>query len=206
MTTDGEREVMGLMLTTNAQMVAAVLRGEGLPQSESLMAAIAATRTLGLLVEDTLRALVRQARARGATWAEIGEILHVTRQAAFQRFGGQPADVGVEEDLKPLPEAGAKAVEIVKLFLARKWDELLGEFDQRCREASSIELFESTLASGRATYGELMAWGTPTIAVRADYTVVDVPMAFEKGDLNGRVAFNADGQVAGLFFLPPDQP
>lgn len=103
---------MGLMLTTNAQMVAAVLRGEGGPQAQSLMAAIAATRTLGLLVDDTLKALVRQAREQGTTWAEIGEVLHVTRQAAFQRFGGQPAGEGAEneEGLRPIPDAGPKAI------------------------------------------------------------------------------------------------
>ena len=51
------------------------------------MRAIAATRSLDMIVEDTLRALVDQARAAGHTWAEIGELLHVSRQAAFQRFG-----------------------------------------------------------------------------------------------------------------------
>ena len=166
MADDGERGVMALMLTTNAQLVASVLRGESGPQAQSLMAAIAATRTLGLLVEDTLRALVRQARDRGSTWAEIGEVLHVTRQAAFQRFGG-PAIGGIAEDenMKPIPDAGAKAIQIVELFLSERWDDLRAAFDARAREAASLELLESTLAAGRATYGPLVAYGTPTSAV-----------------------------------------
>lgn len=204
---DGERGVMALMLTTNAQLVASVLRGESGPQAQSLMAAIAATRTLGLLVEDTLRALVRQARDRGSTWAEIGEVLHVTRQAAFQRFGGQAiAGITEDENLKPIPDAAAKAIGIVEIFMSERWDDLRAAFDARAREAASVELLRSTLAAGRTTYGPFIAYGTPTCVVRGDYTVVDIPMAFEKGELTARVSFNADEEVAGLFFLPADQP
>ena len=205
MTTDGEREVMALMLTTNAQMVANVLRGEGTPDGRSTMGAVAATRTLALLVDDTLRALVHQARGEGATWAEIGEILHVTRQAAFQRFGSpSPAGTGEEGTMSTIPDASAKARAIVELVLERKWDELFEKFDRRAREAATIEIFESVLANGEKVYGAFNEWGVPVESVRADYTVVDVPMAFEKGDVVGRVVFNADEQVAGLFFLPAE--
>ncbi len=205
MTTDGEREVMALMLTTNAQMVANVLRGEGAKEGRSTMGAIAATRTLSLLVDDTLRALVHQARGEGATWAEIGEVLHVTRQAAFQRFGA-PSPSGREEEgpMRSIPEAGAKARAIVELVLEHKWDELFPKFDRRARELATIEIFESVLADGEKVYGAFNEWGVPVESVRADYTVVDVPMAFEKGDIIGRVVFNADEQVAGLSFLPAE--
>jgi hypothetical protein len=38
-----------------------------------------------------LRLSVEQARAAGRTWQELGDVLGVSRQAAFQRFG-HPAD------------------------------------------------------------------------------------------------------------------
>jgi hypothetical protein len=38
-------------------------------------------------VDDYLRELVRLARTDGATWAEIGEAIGVTTQAAHQRYG-----------------------------------------------------------------------------------------------------------------------
>jgi hypothetical protein len=82
---------MGSVLTTNAELVSRVLQGAGAADGASVMAAVAATRTLNLIVNDILHALVRQARAEGHTWAEIGEVLHVTRQAAFQRFGQRAA-------------------------------------------------------------------------------------------------------------------
>ncbi len=205
MTTEGEREVMALMLTTNAQMVANVLRGEGTGEGRSTIAAIAATRTLALLVDDTLRALVHRARGEGATWAEIGEILHVTRQAAFQRFGA-PSPAGTQEEgiMRTIPDASAKAKAIVELVLDRKWDELFARFDRRAREAATIGIFESVLANGEKVYGAFNEWGVPVESAQADYTVVDVPMAFERGDVVGRVVFNADEQVAGLFFLPAE--
>ena len=206
MASDGEREVMGLMLTTNAEMVASVLRGaEGSPQ-QSLMAAIAATRTLDAVVEDTLRALVRRARAEGRTWAEIGQALNVTRQAAFQRFGGgQVPDKG-DEPLRPIDDAGARATTVLESLFAERWDELWATFDERVARAASVEVFKSALASAEASAGHLVAFGAPTSSVVGDYTVVNVPMACERGDGIGRVSFNADEQVAGLFLLPADTP
>lgn len=48
-----------------------------------------ATALSGLaLAERVLRDRVRDARRAGATWAEVGDALGVTRQAAQHRFGG----------------------------------------------------------------------------------------------------------------------
>src|SRR5579884_2389848 len=83
-----DRDVMATLLLTNVELVAGVLRAGDDGSGGHVMRAIAATRSLDMIVEDTLRALVEQARSAGHTWAEIGELLHVSRQAAFQRFGG----------------------------------------------------------------------------------------------------------------------
>jgi hypothetical protein len=55
---------MAMMLATNVQLVADVLRGDE-HSAGQVMRAIAATRSLDQIVEDTLRALVEQARAAG---------------------------------------------------------------------------------------------------------------------------------------------
>jgi Protein of unknown function (DUF3887) len=206
MATDGEREVMGLALTTNAEMVAAVLRGAEDPATQSVMAAIAATRTLGVLVDDTLHALVRRARREGRTWAEIGQVLNVTRQGAFQRFGGgQTPDAG-DEPLKPIPGARDKATSVIEHLLASRWEDLWATFDSRVTKAATVEMFETTLAKSRKEYGEVVSLGTPRSSVVGDYTVVDVPITCERGDGIGRVSFDADEKVAGLFLLPADTP
>ena len=187
-------------------MVAAVLRGAEDPATQSVMAAIAATRTLDMLVEDTLRALVRRARREGRTWAEIGQVLNVTRQAAFQRFGGGQTPKAGDEPLKPIADAGAKATQVIEHLLAKRWDELWATFDERVTKVASVEIFQSTLATAKAAYGEVVALGTPKSSVVGGYTVVDVPIACERGDGIGRVSFDADEKVAGLFLLPADAP
>lgn len=53
MTSEAEREVMVLTLMANVELVASVLRGPDSAQGDSAIAAIAATRSLGLIVEDT---------------------------------------------------------------------------------------------------------------------------------------------------------
>lgn len=204
MVCEGEREVMGLMLKMNAEMVADVLRKTDGSQARSVMAAIAATRTLGMIVDDTLHALVREARGEGRTWAEIGEVLHVTRQAAFQRFGSEPEPDGREESAKPVAEAGPKAIEVLQLCLSERWDELRTTFDARMDEALPTEVLEAAVANVHSLAGAFVAMGVPGCEVVGDYTVVEVLMAFEKGEMKGQVAFNADGQVAGLFLLPVD--
>lgn len=41
-------------------------------------------------VDRAVRRHVRALRARGVSWARIGEALGMTRQSAWERFSGQP--------------------------------------------------------------------------------------------------------------------
>ena len=55
------------------------------------LAVVAVIRSLAQVVEDGMREAVQAARQAGHTWAELGDLLGTTRQAAFQRFG-RPLD------------------------------------------------------------------------------------------------------------------
>jgi hypothetical protein len=197
-----DREVMAMMLSTNVELVGDVLRADGHPSGQ-LLRAIAATRSLETIVDDTLRALVEQARAAGHTWAEIGEILHVSRQAAFQRFGGgrrPPAG----EDAVEVPVQGAVeyAVPVLQAFLDSRWDDARSTFDERMLQACSVELLADVREKVRREAGEVQTLGTPAVSVRDGYTLVDIPVALERADGFGRVVLNADRQVAGFFIRP----
>ena len=205
MTSDGEREVMGLVLTTNAELVSGVLRGAGAADGPSVMAAVSATRTLDLIVNDILHALVRQARAEGRTWAEIGEVLHVTRQAAFQRFGGAADDPRAQEGvMKPIHGAADKASVILGDWLHERYDAVRRDFDARMLEQCTVEMLQAVRGQTRQTGGEPVEMGAGAVSVRSGYTVVDVPIAFERAEATGRVAFDADERVAGFFILPSE--
>jgi hypothetical protein len=205
-----DHEVMALVVTANADLLAGVLRASGRGPGESVLAALAATRSLGIVVDDTLRALVRQARAQGRTWAEIGEVLHVTRQAAFQRFGGDSApapDAGSETSpLAPLPGAADRGRAVLEDFVQQRWDAVRARFDQRMLDACPVELLERAWHQHLEPLGAVLEFGVPQVGMRLAYTVADVPLALERGDLKGRVAFDADGQVSGFFLLPTDAP
>lgn len=205
-----EREVMALMLRTNAELVASVLQGADAVEGGSVIAAIAATRSLGVIVEDTLHALVQQARAEGHTWAEIGELLHVTRQAAFARFGTTGALETLDvTDIPPLEGAEGRARQLSSDFLAGRFEEVRVAFGERLRERQPLELLKNLRARLEHRYGTFQETGTPTIIVRHGLTFVDLPLALERGDVRNRITFDVDGQVVGFGLLgitEPQQP
>ena len=51
--------------------------------------ALAAVAELSREVNRTTAAVVRRARVRGASWAEIARVLGVSRQAVHQKYGGR---------------------------------------------------------------------------------------------------------------------
>lgn len=196
------REVMATLLVTNVQLVASVLRGDEDDSSGSVMRAIAATRSLDAIVEDTLSTLVRQARADGHTWAEIGELLHVTRQAAFQRFGGSRASIAEDGVVVPVDGAVAAAVPVLQAFLDGRFDDVRTTFSERMLDACSAELLADVREKVRLYGGDVQTFGTPVISVRDGYTGVDIPVALDRADGVGRVVLDADRQVVGFFVRP----
>jgi hypothetical protein len=197
-----DREVMASLLVTNVQLVADALRADQDDSPGQVMRAVAATRSLDMIVEDTLRALVEQARSGGHTWAEIGQLLHVSRQAAFQRFGGgrRPAlGTGVSV---PVDGAVDGAVLVLEAFLDARFDDARATFGERMLDACSVELLADVREKVREYGGEVQALGTPVVSVRDGYTGVDIPVALERADGVGRVVLDADRQVVGFFVRP----
>lgn len=198
-----DRDVMATLLLTNVQLAADVLQAGERESPGQVMRAIAATRSLEMIVQDTLRALVAQARAAGHTWAEIGELLHVSRQAAFQRFGGgrPTAEEGVAV---PVDGAVDAAVPVLRAFLDGRFDDARATFGERMLEACSVELLADVRERVRQYGGEVQAFGTPVVSLRDGYTGIDIPVALERADGVGRVVLDADRRVVGFFVRPSE--
>ncbi|MGV9349641.1 DUF3887 domain-containing protein [Streptomyces spiralis] len=202
-----DRQVMAWTLKANAELAVSVLMGDRETAGEPVLAALAASRGLARVVDDIQRTLVRQARNRGLSWAAIGEMLHVTRQAAFQRFGGPGETAGTgdtPEVAALLPGAAEEALRVLALFTEQRWEEMRSRFDSRMAQAAPADLLRTVWQKADRERGAFQAMGTPSVRAVSGYTVVDVPMAYERGELLRRVAFNADGQVAGFFVLPAE--
>ena len=173
----------------------------------SYLDVVTRSRDVDVLAEQVLRLCVQQARDAGHTWQEIGDLLGVTRQAAFQRFGkpidprtGEPMDKTVH-----FPEAGERATAVLTDVLTGHLDRARETFNTQVREGLTDEVF----GSGQATVAGLVGAyegisGEPFVRRIGDHTVVDIPLRYEAGDMKGRVAFDPDGKVAGLFILTPE--
>lgn len=162
------------------------------------------------LAEQVLKLCVQQSRDAGHTWQEIGDLLGVTRQAAFQRFGkpidprtGEPMDKTVR-----MADAAERAVEIVTAVLDGRMDEARQSFNAEVLAAFSDEVRANGLATVTGLVGAFEGFGEGEPFVRriGDHTVVDIPLRYEAGDMKARVAFDTDERVAGLFILAPETP
>ncbi|MGW4568229.1 DUF3887 domain-containing protein [Streptomyces sp. NPDC004561] len=160
--------------------------------------------------EQVLRLCVQQSRDAGHTWQEIGDLLGVTRQAAFQRFGkpidprtGEPMDKTVR-----MADAAERAIEIVTDVLEGRMEKARRSFNAQVLEAFTDEVRGSGMATVAGMVGAFESFGEAEPFVRriGDHTVVDIPLRYEAGDMKARVAFDADEKVAGLFILAPETP
>ncbi|MBB4794801.1 DUF3887 domain-containing protein [Streptomyces nodosus] len=162
------------------------------------------------LAEQLLKLCVQQSRDAGHTWQEIGDLLGVTRQAAFQRFGkpidprtGAPMDKTVH-----MADAAARALTVVTAVLEGRMDEARRSFNAEVLAAFTDEVRGDSLATVAGLVGAFEGFGQAESFVRriGDHTVVDIPMRYEAGDMKARVAFDTDEKVAGMFILPPETP
>jgi hypothetical protein len=168
---------------------------------------------------DALRRAVRQARSDGRTWADIGETLGMTRQAAYKRFGqtthpvtGAPttgALVSVQQThalteqvfglissgdyagLEQLLHADVRA-ELSESLVMGTWSRVLAEVGALERMADT----HVVLPGGERIEDDEEVLGT----------VVGVTtLHCEAGELMGRVAVDDAQRVVGLLIVPPGQ-
>src|SRR5579875_1467758 len=162
----------------------------------------------GMPVLTPLRLAVARARASGHTWQEIGDVLGVSRQAAFQRFG-RPVDPRTGEVMTPvITDAADRAIAVLADWFEGRYDAVTATFDERMARELPPDKMSAAWAQLIGIAGEYqgMGAGEPLVRQLGDYTVADIPLEFEAGEMKGRVSFDRDGKVSGLFVLPPQVP
>jgi hypothetical protein len=178
---------------------------DNVPERPGALATIARAQAQARSAEEELAMSVAQARESGHTWAEIGQVLGTSRQAAFQRFG-RPTDPRTGQPMAPLvPGARELAAQLFGDLVAGRWAAVCAQFGP----AVAARLDPAGLAAAWAQViglaGQFERRGEPAAARAGDYTVVDVPLFFEAGERTGRVSYDQDARVAGLFFLPTER-
>ncbi len=151
-----------------------------------------------------LRLSVDLAREAGRTWQELGDVLGVSRQAAFQRFG-HPVDPRTGQPMSNamLPGAAEKATELMISWIEERYDDVLGELSEVTLEKlAQLGGLPGAWAMLAGTVGAYEGMGEAMARQSGDLTIVDIPMTFETGEMKGRVVYDKNGKVAGLFVLP----
>ena len=156
------------------------------------------------VADVALQQCVERARGAGHTWQEVGDALGTSRQAAFQRFG-RPVNprTGVEMAVNILPDAERRALEVIEAWRAGRDDELIAQFDDTMRSQLPPERLAQTWPQLTSLVGAYESCGDPVVRPFGEHTIVNVPLEFEAGAMTGRVVFDTEGRIAGLFVLEP---
>jgi len=203
----GVASLSGLLAERTSALADAAASPLASPPYLDLIRQAAAVRDVA---DHVLTLCVQQARDAGHTWQRIGDLLGVTRQAAFQRFGkpidprtGEPMDKTVH-----MADPAARATRIVADVLDGRMDRARKSFNAEVLAAFTDEVRANALATVAGLVGAFEGFGEDEPFVRriGDHTVVDIPLRYEAGDMKARVAFDADENVAGWFILPPEVP
>lgn len=100
-----------------------------------------------------------------------------------------------------LPGAAERAASLLADVADQRWDQATAGFDERMTKALDARRLAAAWAQVAGMAGAYEGMGEPVVHQAGDYTVVDVPLRFEAAELTGRVSYDRDGRVAGLYFL-----
>jgi hypothetical protein len=190
---------------------AAQLLADALRDATGLSGALTSVRlavALRQAADQALAACVRQARDSGRTWQELGDTLNTTRQAAFQRFGRPSETIADPRTGRPdseelLPDAAERALGLFGAFFQGRDEQVAADFDETMRAQLPIAKLSEVRMQLWDTVGRYQRAGEPFVRRIGSHTVVDVPLEFEAGPMKGRLAYDREGRVAGLFVLEP---
>jgi hypothetical protein len=173
------------------------------PGAGSPLAQMASARELARVANAAMQTAVDRARAAGHSWKEIGDVLETSRQAAFQRFG-QPVDprTGQPMTKTPLPGATERAIAIFANNAAGEWEAARADFGPKMLEGLSASRLADGWVRTSGLIGRYEGMGEPFAHALGEHTIVDIPLHFEAGEATGRVTFDSDGKVVGLFIRP----
>lgn len=182
----------------------AVLAAPVLEHGDELLSSVRRTADLQARCAEVVALAVQRARTAGRTWQQIGDVLGVSRQAAFQRFG-KPIDprTGEPMDTTPLPEAVALAETVIDDLAGARWDDVAARFDTTMADRLGADGLAAAWAQIVGASGAYEHRGEVAAVRAADVTITNTPLAFEAGDFVARLTFRDDRRIAGLFILPP---
>jgi len=109
---------------------------------------------------------------------------------------GSPVVSGQSQDLTP------RAVEFMGLVSGGDYKTAIGMFDERMKAAVSEQKLKDIWQSLQTQFGAYSGQGQVRKNRIQDHDVVFVTCRFEKGVLDSQIAFDSNGMISGLYFIP----
>ena len=103
-----------------------------------------------------------------------------------------------------LPGAAELALALFGAFFQGLDDQVVADFDETMRAQLPIEKLDDVRLQLLDLVGAYDSAGEPFVRRIGKHTVVDVPLEFEAGPMKGRVSYDADSRIAGLYVLNPE--
>jgi hypothetical protein len=156
--------------------------------------AIALVQGAARAVDDGMQRAVQRAREAGHTWAEVGQVLGTTRQAAFQRFG-RPADspAGLPPARPVLPGAAERGGALFADMASGRWADVCRDFDEAVASKLDADGVAARWARLTAMIGRLEERGGALFADMAAGRWADVCRDFDEAVAS---KLDADGVAA----------
>ncbi|UEJ82949.1 hypothetical protein Bra3105_01025 [Brachybacterium halotolerans subsp. kimchii] len=182
-------------LRFSASLCTSALESAGTAGEEPL----AAAAHLVASADRTLHRFVAAARDQGTSWAQIGSVLGITRQAAQKRFSAPPQRV-LAEAATPDPALVARAVEVMEHAATGDAALLDAIASPRMRAALGEDGAAPVLAGVEPIFGACLSREAPEARVIAQVTLVSAREHRERADAIVRVSLTAEGRLLGLHY------
>jgi hypothetical protein len=101
-----------------------------------------------------------------------------------------------------MPDLSARGGEFVTMLSKGEYTSIETMFDEKMKEAMPAEKIEEVWQSLITRLGPFKAQGIIRKTRVMGYDVVYVPCRFERATLDCQIAFDGEGRVSGLYFIP----
>ena len=89
-------------------------------------------------------------------------------------------------------------------WIEERYGQVTADFSDKMAKKLPATRMAAAWAQVIGMVGSYQGMGEPMTRQAGDLTIVDIPLTFEASEMKGRVVFDTDGKVAGLFILKPD--
>ncbi|RIJ77003.1 hypothetical protein D1871_08495 [Nakamurella silvestris] len=181
-------------------------------------ARVRVAQEIALAAENRLTTEILRARDEGVAWQVIAEILGVSRQAAFKRFGTvRDPETGETMIRTPVVDTLARAEGVFRALADGDYasvKELMTFSTSRLLTKTKVmQVWKSVLSE----YGEFAGVEASFVSTPAQVkglslmprsstlgnATVQTTLRFEAGEMVGRVSFTNQGRINGILILDP---